>query len=406
MPPLRLVLASRLGRLPGVSTVTAAPHRHSLATLESYEPCESRREHRNVPAIPYVAFPLVNPPRIREVLTTVFRLATLRALRQELIEVRITIPDDYQDAVRGLKAFSKLAGHDVTIYNDSTRDPSLLAQRFADADALVLIRERTAITEDLLVQLPRLKIISQTGRGTAHIDLAACTRHGVIVTVGTGSPVAPAELTFALILSAMRRIPTEVTQLRAGKWQTTLGRALRGRTLGIWGYGKIGSLVAGYGRAFGMNVLAWGREGSLGRASRDNVNTAPDRETLLEQSDVLSLHLKLNDETKGMIRENDLFRMKPDSLLVNTSRAELIAPGALLQALRNGRPGYAALDVYEEEPMPPSHPLLTMANVLCTPHLGYVEKDSYELYFGEAFDQILAFANGDRMNAINRAGGV
>ena len=318
--------------------------------------------------------------------------------------MRITIPDDYQDAVRGLKAFSKLAGHEVTIYNDSTRDPALLAERFRESDALVLIRERTAITEELLWQLPRLKIISQTGRGTAHIDLAACTRQGVIVAVGSGSPVAPAELTFALILSVMRRIPTEVSQLRAGRWQTTLGRALRGRTLGIWGYGKIGRLVAGYGQAFGMKVLTWGREGSLARAASDGLNTAPDRETLMETSDVLSLHLKLTGQTRGMIVADDLSRMKTESLLVNTSRAELIAPGALLQALREGRPGFAALDVYEQEPLPPSDPLLTMDNVVCTPHLGYVENDSYELYFGEAFDQLLAFANGDPVNAVPDTG--
>lgn len=307
--------------------------------------------------------------------------------------MRILIPDDYQDAVRGLACFSKLAGHDVTVFTDTVKEIDALAERLQTAEALVLIRERTRISDALLERLPNLKLISQTGKGTSHIDMAACTRHGVVVAAGTGSPYAPAELTWALVLAALRHIPHEVARLRAGHWQSTLGTGLRGRTLGIWGYGKIGSLVAGYGRAFGMNVLVWGREGSLSRAQADGYATAADRQTLLEQADVLSLHLKLDKETRGIVTAADLARMKPDALLVNTSRAELIEPGALEAALRAGRPGFAAVDVYEEEPvLGANHPLLALDNAVCTPHLGYVEKDSYESYFGQAFDQVVAFA--------------
>lgn len=309
--------------------------------------------------------------------------------------MQVIIPDDYQDAVRGLACFSKLAGHDVTVFNDTVKDLDTLVERLQPAEALVLIRERTPIREELLARLPRLRLISQTGKGTAHIDLAACARRGITVAVGTGSPYAPAELTWALVLAAARRIPYETARLRAGHWQSTLGTGLRGRTLGIWGYGKIGTLVAGYGRAFGMNVMVWGREGSQSRARADGLTPAADKAALFEQSDVLSLHLKLDPETRGIVTAADLARMKTDALLVNTSRAELIEPGALVAALRAGRPGFAAVDVYEEEPvLGAAHPLLALENAVCTPHLGYVEKDSYELYFGQAFEQVVAFAEG------------
>ena len=304
--------------------------------------------------------------------------------------MKIVIPDDYQDAVRGLGCFSKLAAHDVTIYNDTVKDTATLAERFRDADALVLIRERTSIDDALLEQLPRLKLIAQTGRGTAHIDTKACERRGIEVAVGTGSPVAPAELTWALVMAAMRHIPQEVAGMRAGQWQQHLGRALRGRTLGVWGYGKIGTLVAGYGRAFAMNVIVFGRDGSLTRARSDGFATTT-REELFAASDVLSLHLRMTEETRGIVTGKDLARMKPDALLVNTSRAELIEEGALVDALRAGRPGFGAVDVYEQEPLI-AHSLLSMDNVVCTPHLGYVERDSYELYFGQAFDAVNAFA--------------
>ena len=274
---------------------------------------------------------------------------------------------------------------------------SALAARLAPADVLVLIRERTVITEALLARLPRLRMISQTGKGVAHIDLDACARRGITVATGTGSPYAPAELTWALLLAAARRIPQEAARLRAGGWQSTLGLGLRGRTLGIWGYGKIGQVVAGCGRAFGMKVLAWGREGSLARARADGFETAASAEDLLARSDALSLHVKLAPDTRGLITAAHLALMKPDAILVNTSRAELLAPGALVAALKAGRPGFAAVDVYEEEPvLGAAHPLLALENALCTPHLGYVERDSYALYFGQAFDNLLNWANATR----------
>jgi D-3-phosphoglycerate dehydrogenase len=303
--------------------------------------------------------------------------------------MRVVIPDDYQDAVRHLDSFAKLRGHDVTIYTDTVKETAALAERFRDADALVLIRERTAVDDALLAQLPKLKLISQTGRGTSHIDVDACKRRGVAVAVGTGSPYAPAELTWALVLAAMRRIPQETAHLRAGGWQHLLGTTVRGRTLGIYGYGRIGSIVAGFGRAFGMRVLVWGREGSQSRARQDGFEVGP----LYAESDVLSLHLRMSEETRGIVKGSDLAQMKRGALLVNTSRAELIEPGALEAALRAGRPGFAAVDVYEDEPIVDAqHPFLQMDNVVATPHLGYVEKDSYELYFGQAFDNVNAFA--------------
>ena len=314
--------------------------------------------------------------------------------------MRIVIPDDYQNAVRSLDCFQKLAGHQVTIYRDSTTDVEELAARFQEAEALVLIRERTAIAEELLARLPKLKFISQTGKGTAHIDLVACTRRGVAVATGSGSPYAPAELTWGLVLTAMRRIPEEAARLKAGQWQPALGLGLRGRTLGIFGYGQIGSLVAGYGRAFGMRVLVWGRAGSLTRAQADGFATVAHQQALFEQSDVLSLHVKLSTETRGIVTAADLACMKSTALLVNTSRANLVAPGALEAALRAGRPGFAAVDVYESEPVV-DHPLLHLDNVLCTPHLGYIEKDSYEFYFATAFDNLLAFVAGNPTSIIN-----
>jgi D-3-phosphoglycerate dehydrogenase / 2-oxoglutarate reductase len=314
--------------------------------------------------------------------------------------MRIVISDDYQDAVRTLACFSRLDGHEVTVYNDTVRDLDLLAERFRDADALVLIRERTAITDDLLARLPRLRLISQTGKGIAHVDLEACTRRGVAVATGTGAPYAAAELTWGLVLSAMRRIPDQVAAMKAGRWQTRLGTGLRGRVLGIFGYGRIGSLVADYGRTFGMRVLVWGREGSLERATAAGFETAGSQEDLFRRSDVLSLHLALNAGTRGIVKADHLAAMKPTSLLVNTSRAELIEPGALVAALKAGRPGMAAVDVYEDEPVW-DHPLLHLDNALCTPHLGYVERDSYELYFGAAFDNLIAFAEGVPRNLVN-----
>lgn len=316
--------------------------------------------------------------------------------------MKITILDDYQNTVRHLDCFSKLKAHQVSVFNDTVTSLDELVARIGDSEALVLIRERTRIDEGLLKQLPKLRIISQTGKIARHIDLPACTKHGVAVADGKGAPFAPAELTWGLVLAAMRHIPQEAARLKAGGWQSTLGSVARGRTLGIYSYGKIGAVVAGYGRAFGMKVWTWGREGTRQRAAADGIDIAPSKDALFAESDVLSLHLRLNDDTTGIVTRADLARMKPTALLVNTSRAELIEKDALVQALQAGRPGFAAVDVYEDEPiLDGKHPLLKMDNVVCTPHLGYVEKDNYELYFGDAFDNILSFAAGNPSNIVN-----
>lgn len=311
--------------------------------------------------------------------------------------MKIVIPDDYQDCVRSLDAFKQLEGHDVTIYHDTLTNLDALSARFQDAEALVLIRERTPITAALLARLPNLKVISQTGGGAAHVDMAACRRHGVTVMAGTGSPYAAAELNWGLVLAAMRHIPAEVENLKAGRWQRTLGTGLKGRTLGIFGYGKIGSLVARYGQAFEMNVLVWGREGTRQRAAEAGLEVAESQAALFQRSDVLSLHLRLNDETRGIVTAESLAQMKPTSLLVNTSRSQLVVPGALEQALIAGRPGQAAVDVFDAEPVI-ENSLLALPNLVATPHLGYVEKDSYELYFGDAFSNLLAYMDGQPIN--------
>jgi D-3-phosphoglycerate dehydrogenase len=319
--------------------------------------------------------------------------------------LNITILDDYQDTVRTLRCFSKVMGHQVTIWNDHTKDVDVLAHRLKDTEALALIRERTPIRAPLLERLDRLRIISQVSV-YPHIEVEACTRRGVILSsqTGPGRPsYATAELTWGLVIAAMRRIPHEMAALRAGKWQAyPIGTGLRGKTLGIYGYGKIGAVVAGYGKAFGMNVLAWGRETSIESARRDGHATAASKEALFAESDVLSLHVRLIEATRGIVTAADLARMKPTALLVNTSRAGLIAPGALEAALRAGRPGLAAVDVFEEEPvLGARHPLLALDNVVCTPHLGYVERDGLEGQFSTIFDQILAYAAGTPINVVN-----
>lgn len=318
--------------------------------------------------------------------------------------MNITIFDDYQDVVRTLDAFRKLEGHRVTIWNDHTKDVDVLAERLKDTEALALIRERTPISAPLIERLPRLRIISQWSV-YPHIDVEALTRRGIVLSSDQhpSKPLAAtAELTWGLVLAAMRRIPQEMARLKAGHWQSSVGRAVRGRTLGIFGYGRIGMAVAGYGRAFGMNVVVWGREGSLERAKIDGYAAAPSREAFFEQCDVISLHLRLADATRGIVTAQDLARMKPTALIVNTSRAGVISPNALVEALRNGRPGMAAVDVYEEEPVVGAkHPLLQMDNVVCTPHLGYIERDAYESQFSTSFEQILAFAAGKPFNVVN-----
>jgi D-3-phosphoglycerate dehydrogenase len=319
--------------------------------------------------------------------------------------MNVTVLDDYQDTIRALPCFSKMTGHQVTIWNDHTKDVEVLADRLKDTEALTLLRERTPIRAPLLERLGKLRLISQVSV-YPHIDVAACTKHGVIVSsyMGGGRPsYATAELTWGLILAALRRIPQEMLALRAGRWQAfPVGVGLRGKTLGIYGYGRIGGVVAGYGKAFGMKVLAWGREASISKASQDGHAVAASKAQLFEESDVLSLHLRLIDATRGIVTAADLGRMKPTALLVNTSRAGLIVPGALEAALKAGRPGLAAVDVYEDEPVVAGrHPLLTMDNVLCTPHLGYVERDGLEAMFTTIFDQILAYASGTPINVVN-----
>jgi D-3-phosphoglycerate dehydrogenase len=318
--------------------------------------------------------------------------------------VKISILDDYFDTLRTLDCFKKLAGHEVTIWNDHVQDVDTLAERLRDTEALVLIRERTQIRTPLLERLPKLKLISQRSV-YPHIDIDTCTRLGIIVSSSQHADTpsyATAEFTWGLVLAAMREIPQQMASLKAGHWQIGVGNTLRGKTLGIYGYGRIGAVVAGYGKAFGMNVLVWAREKALEKARVDGYATAADKAAFFEQCDVVSLHMRLVDATRGIVKAEDLARMKPTALLVNTSRAPLIEPNALVNALRAGRPGMAAVDVYEKEPLrDTSDPLLNMPDVVCTPHLGYVTRDEYELQFIDIFDQIAAYANGAPENVVN-----
>jgi D-3-phosphoglycerate dehydrogenase / 2-oxoglutarate reductase len=318
--------------------------------------------------------------------------------------MKISILDDYFDTLRTLDCFGKLAGHEVTIWNDHVQDVDALADRLKDAQALVLIRERTQIRAPLLERLDRLGLISQRSV-YPHIDIDACTRCGVVVSSSqhAGTPsYAAAELTWGLILAAMRQIPQQMNALKAGRWQIGVGNTLRGKTLGIFGYGRIGAAVAGYGKAFGMQVLVWAREASRARARADGYATAATKRAFFEACDVVSLHLRLVDATRGVVTADDLACMKPTSLIVNTSRAPLIETGALVDALTAGRPAMAAVDVYESEPLlDPCHPLLLLDNVVCTPHLGYVTRDEYEIQFADIFDQIVAYAAGAPINVVN-----
>jgi D-3-phosphoglycerate dehydrogenase len=318
--------------------------------------------------------------------------------------MNISILDDYRDTLLTLPCFSKLARHDVTVWNDHTQDLDILAERLKETEVLVLIRERTAIRAPLLDRLSKLKLISQRSV-YPHIDIDACTRRGVIVSSSQhpGTPSwATAELTLGLILAAMRRIPQQMAALQAGKWQIGVGNTLREKTLGIFGYGRIGGAVAGYGKAFGMKVVVWAREASLARAHADGYNAALGREAFFEECDVISLHMRLLEATRGIVSGGDLARMKPTAVIVNTSRAQLIEPGALVKALQAGRPGMAAVDVYEEEPLRDMrHPLLAMKNVICTPHIGYVTREEYETQFAEVFDQIAAYCVGNPINVAN-----
>jgi D-3-phosphoglycerate dehydrogenase len=318
--------------------------------------------------------------------------------------MKVTILDDYHDTLRTLECFMKLSGHDVEVWNDHLQDVDALAERLLETEALVLIRERTEIRAPLLRRLPKLRLISQRSV-YPHIDIDACTELGVVVSssMHPGAPsYAAAELTWALVLAAARQLPQQVAALKAGTWQIGAGHTLRGKTLGVYGYGRIGSVVAGYGKAFGMNVWVWARSSSLERTRRDGYALAPSKEEFFSESDVVSLHMRLVDVTRGIVTAGDLARMKPTALLVNTSRASLIEPGALVVALRSGRPGMAAVDVFEEEPvLDPRHPLLTMENVVCTPHIGYVTREEYEVQFSDVFEQIVAYAAGKPINVVN-----
>jgi len=327
--------------------------------------------------------------------------------------MNIVILDDYQDAVRKLPCASKLEAHSAKVYTNTVKGMGQLSVRLKDADIVVLIRERTQLTRSIIDKLPRLKLIVQTGRIGSHVDVQACTERGIAVAEGSGASQATAELTWALVMAAMRRLPQYIGNLKHGAWQQSglksasmppnfgIGNLLAGKSLGVWGYGKIGKLVAGYGRAFGMQVMVWGRTHSIEQATRDGYATARNREELFTQSDVLSLHLRLNDETRGLIGLEDLSSMKPTALLVNTSRAELLEPDVLIAALNRGRPGIAAVDVFEAEPILQGHALLRIENCICTPHIGYVEQENYERMFNEAFDNVVNFIRGTPSNIVN-----
>ncbi len=327
--------------------------------------------------------------------------------------MNIVILDDYQDAVRKLACAAKLEDFPAKVYTNTVKGLGQLSVRLKDADVIVLIRERTHLTRAIIEKLPKLKLIVQTGHAGPHIDIQACTERGIAVAEGTGSPTAPAELTWALIMTALRRLPHYIGNLKHGAWQQSglkagsmppnfgVGTVLKGKTLGIWGYGKIGQLLAGYGQAFGMKVLIWGREPSRERAMLDGYQAADSQQAFFSQSDVLTLHLRLNEDTAGIVKHEDLALMKPTALLVNTSRAELIEPDALLSALNRGRPGMAAIDVFENEPILQGHALLRLENCICTPHIGYVEQESYEMYFGAAFDNVINFIKGTPTNIVN-----
>lgn len=327
--------------------------------------------------------------------------------------MNIIILDDYQDAVRKLPCAAKLDGYNAKVFTNTVKGIGQLSVRLRDAEILVLVRERTQFPRQLLEKLPKLKLIAQTGRVGPHVDVEACTRLGIAVAEGGGSPIATAELTWALTMAAMRRLPQYIGTLKHGAWQQSglkaasmppnfgIGMLLRGKTLGIWGYGRIGEIVAGYGRAFGMQVQVWGSEASRARAAADGHGAAASCEALFEQSDVLSLHLRLSDATRGIVRHEALQRMKPTALFVNTSRAELLEEGALVSALNRGRPGMAAVDVFESEPILQGHPLLRIENAVCTPHIGYVEQQSYEQYFSAAFEDVVNFIQGHPTHIVN-----
>jgi D-3-phosphoglycerate dehydrogenase / 2-oxoglutarate reductase len=327
--------------------------------------------------------------------------------------MNIIILDDYQDAVRKLRCAVCLEPYNAKVYTNTVKGTGQLAVRLKDAEVLVTIRERTHFPAALLEKLPKLRLIAQTGAAGSHIDIEACTRLGIAVTQGGTSPVATAELTWALIMAAMRRLPQYIGNLKHGAWQQAglragsmpanfgLGVRLSGKLLGVWGYGRVGRIVARFGQAFGMRVVVWGSEGSRLAAQADGFEAGPDRESFFTECDVLCVHLRLSNATQGLIGQSDFARMKPTALFVNTSRAEIIDDNALVSALNRGRPGMAAIDVFESEPILQGHPLLRLENAVCTPHIGYVELESYEQLFGEAFTQVVNYIQGRPIDALN-----
>jgi len=316
--------------------------------------------------------------------------------------MKITILDDYQKCVKDLTCFELLRGQDVEILHHTIKDPTELARQLYDTSILVLTRERTEIHESLLSLLPNLRLISQTGKISNHLSLADCTKYGVAVAEGVGSPIAPAELTWALLLNTIRQIPQAIEGMKNGHWQVNIGSMVHGKTIGIWGYGKIGQRIAQYAHVFGARVLVWGSEESRQKAVRDGFERAESREAFFKTADIITLHLRLTESTYGIVKSEDLMSMKPDAVFINTARAELVEEGKLLQCLKAGRPGYVGVDVYPDEPIyNPDYELLHMPNVVCTPHVGYVERNGYELYFGKAFENVIRYINGEPTNIAN-----
>lgn len=316
--------------------------------------------------------------------------------------MKITILDDYQNAVEKLDSFKILKGYEVQVLNYTQKDNFKLATLLKDSEIIVLIRERTQITEDLLSKLPNLKLISQTGKKSNHLDIDACTKYKVAVAEGIGSPVAPSELAWALIMNTVRKIPQAIEGMKLGKWQVNIGSTIKGKTIGIWGYGKIGQQIAKYAAVFGAEVLVWGSVNSRDKAVSDGFQRADSKESFFFKSDIITLHLRLNESTYGIVKKTDLELMKPTAALINTARAELVEQGALITSLKEGKPGFAGLDVYEDEPVYDTNfELLQMPNVICTPHIGYVEENSYELYFEKAFENVINYINNNPTNIAN-----
>ena len=316
--------------------------------------------------------------------------------------MKITILDDYQDVVKDLHCFDAIKEYNVQIIHSPEKDVNKLAELLADTEILVLIRERTSISIELLEKLPNLKLISQTGKISNHLNLTNCTNYNVAVAEGIGSPIAPAELTWNLIMNTVRQLPQAIEGMKNGKWQINIGETISGKTLGIWGYGKIGQRIAQYAKIFGAHVLVWGSENSRNKAIEDGFSAACTKEEFFKKIDIFTTHLRLNQSTRGIIKETDLRLLKDGASFINTARAELVEENALLNVLKSGQNIKVGVDVYENEPIYDSnYELLQFPNVICVPHLGYVEKESYELYFSKAFENVVNYINGHPTNIAN-----